>query len=61
MSRDYSKPTVEKTALNWIDVVQTQVSSLRFGVVQITVHDGRVVQVETTERMRFDKPESDSK
>ena len=50
----------DKTYLNWAQVVQQQVTSLRFGVVQITVHDGRVVQVETTERLRFDKPQSQS-
>jgi hypothetical protein len=61
MSRDYSKSTSEKIDLNWLDLVQRQVASLQFGVVQITVHDGRVVQVETTERLRFDKPQADSK
>jgi hypothetical protein len=39
-------------------VVQKQIASLRFGVVQ---HDARVVQVETTERLRFDKSQSDPK
>ncbi len=29
------------------------VSDLRYGVVQITVHDGRVVQLDVTERHRF--------
>lgn len=38
----------------WLRSVQQQVESLRFGVVQITVHDSRVVQVEKTERVRFD-------
>ena len=60
MPQDYSKPG-DKVNVNWIDLVQRQVTSLQFGVVQITVHDGRVVQVETTERLRFDKPPSDSK
>jgi hypothetical protein len=59
MPQDYSKPG-DKVNVNWIDLVQRQVASLQFGVVQITVHDGRVVQVETTERLRFDKPPSDS-
>ena|SRR5579862_1265162 len=58
MSDKLSKTTDDKTNLNWIEVVRKQVSSLRFGVVQITVHDSRVVQVETTERLRFDKPET---
>jgi hypothetical protein len=61
MSQDYSKISDEKTNLNWIDLVQRQVASLQFGVVQITVHDGRVVQVETTERLRFDKPQPEAK
>ena len=60
MSRDYSKTNGDKTNPNWIDLVHRQVASLQFGVVQITVHEGRVVQVETTERLRFDKPQSES-
>jgi hypothetical protein len=61
MSHNFSKSESDKTNLHWIALVQKQVSSLQFGVVQITVHDGRVVQVETTERLRFDKPQSESK
>ena len=34
---------------NWIEVVAEQVGTLRFGVVQIVVHDSRVVQIERTE------------
>jgi hypothetical protein len=30
------------------------VSSLRFGVVQIVVHDSRVVQIERTEKTRLE-------
>ena len=39
----------------WLELVRRQVASLRFGVVQIVVHDGQVAQVEKTERVRFDK------
>jgi hypothetical protein len=39
-------------AADWLEVVHTQVSSLRFGVVQITIHESRVVQIDTTERIR---------
>ena len=38
---------------SWLQVVAEQVSELRFGVVQITVHDTRVVQIERTERFRL--------
>ena len=42
----------------WLDVVFQQVSDLRFGFVQIVVHDGRVVQIEKTEKVRIDKPDN---
>ncbi|MCC6234822.1 MAG: YezD family protein [Verrucomicrobiales bacterium] len=38
----------------WLDLIQSQVNGIRFGVVQITVHEGRVVLVERTERFRLD-------
>jgi hypothetical protein len=43
---------------NWLSVVQQQVGSLRYGVVQIIVHDSQVTQIEKTERVRLDKPRS---
>lgn len=36
-----------------ISAVGEAVGRLRYGVVQLTVHDGRVVQLEVTERQRF--------
>lgn len=36
-----------------IDAVGEAVGRLRYGVVQLTVHDGRVVQLDVTERQRF--------
>ncbi len=41
--------------LNWLEVVRRQVGSLRYGVVQIVVHDSRVTQIEKTERVRLEK------
>jgi hypothetical protein len=40
----------------WVAVVREKVESLRFGVVQIVVHDGKVTQIERTERTRLDAP-----
>lgn len=37
-----------------IAAVRDSLSRLRFGVIALTVHDGRVVQMETTEKRRFD-------
>ena len=41
----------------WLELVRRQVGSLRFGVVQIVVHDSQVTQIEKTERVRLDKPQ----
>lgn len=40
----------------WLESVRQAVANLRYGVVQITVHAGKVVQVERTERFRIDLP-----
>ncbi len=39
----------------WLELVIQQVGSLRYGVVEIVVHDSRVIQIEKTERLRLDK------
>jgi hypothetical protein len=39
----------------WLELVRQQVSSLKFGTVQITVHDSRVTQVERLEKVRLDR------
>lgn len=44
--------------LIWLNIVRQQVHSLDFGVVQIVVHDSRVVQIERTEKVRLDKAET---
>lgn len=38
---------------DWLRVVQQKVESLRYGVVQLVVHDGRVTQSERTEKTRI--------
>jgi hypothetical protein len=42
----------------WLDLVVQHVKSLRYGVVEIVVHDARVIQIEKTERVRLDKTEN---
>jgi hypothetical protein len=37
----------------WVACVKDYVRDLRYGEVNITVHDGKVVQVEKTEKLRF--------
>lgn len=40
----------------WLRVVQQKVETLRYGVVQLVVHDGRVTQIERTEKTRIAPP-----
>jgi len=37
----------------WMTLVREKVESLRYGLVQLTVHDGRVTQIERTEKTRL--------
>jgi hypothetical protein len=52
---EFGRPTTSAGNDSWLEVVRQQVGSLRFGVVQIVVHEARVVQVERTEKVRFDQ------
>ncbi len=45
----------------WLDLVIQQVGSLRYGVVEIIVHDSQVTQIEKTERLRLDKPPAETR
>lgn len=40
---------------NWLKFVREQIGSLRYGAVEIIVHDSQVMQIEKTERLRLDK------
>lgn len=44
----------DKTNANWLAVVEESVRGLRFGVVQITIHEGKVVHIDRTERTKLD-------
>ncbi len=45
--------TTAKLAGPVMDALGEAVAKLRYGVVQLTVHEGRVVQLEVTEKRRF--------
>lgn len=51
-------PAGDASDLKWMELVVQHVKSLRYGVVEIVVHDSRVIQIEKTERVRLDKTES---
>ncbi len=40
----------------WLAIVRSKVRDLRYGIVQLVVHDGRVTQIERTERTRLQPP-----
>lgn len=42
----------------WLDRIVEQTAGLQYGSVVITVHDGRIVQIDRTERTRYDQPSS---
>ena len=50
-----TEPEPTPNQSSWVEMVRNQVSSLRFGVIQIVVHDNRVVQIERTEKVRLEQ------
>jgi len=50
-----------RASADWLELVREKVQSLRFGVVQIVVHDSKVTQIERTEKMRLQSVENDLK
>ncbi len=38
---------------DWLALVREKVEGLRYGVVQLVVHDGRVTQIERTKKTRL--------
>jgi hypothetical protein len=43
----------KQASADWLELVRQKVQSLRFGVVQIVVHDSKVTQIERTEKIRL--------
>lgn len=48
-----AQQTADIEVESWIDIVRQKISTLRFGSVQVIVHEGRVTQVESTEKTRL--------
>ena len=45
----------------WVEIIRRKVGAMRFGSVQLTIHDGRVTQVEATEKTRLPAEQDDSR
>ena len=54
-----SKPSDELSP-DWLALVREKVEGLRYGVVHLVVHDGRVTQIERTEKTRLYLNQSNS-
>lgn len=48
-----SLPSNPEPLPDWLRLIRDNIASLRFGVVQIVVHDSRVTQIERTEKTRL--------
>lgn len=51
--RSKSAPQPGGVSATALEAVADAVSRLRYGAIELTVHDGRVVQLGVTERRRF--------
>ncbi|WP_010273351.1 YezD family protein [Paenibacillus senegalensis] len=38
----------------WLERIKANLEGMEFGAVQIVVHEGRIVQIERTEKNRYD-------
>ena len=48
-------PAKREVEPNWLQLVRRQVESLKFGTVQITVHDSQVTEVVRAEKVRLER------
>lgn len=57
LPRPASRPRVSEPCAEvpeWLDLVVRRVAATDFGAIHVVVHDRRVVQVDWTQRSRFD-------
>ena len=54
MSQDLQKaPAKAADESKWLELVTQYVKNIRYGVVEIVVHDSKVIQIEKTEKVRL--------
>ena len=54
MSQEIQKPPIRVTdEARWLELVTQYVKGMRYGVVEIVVHDAKVIQIEKTEKVRL--------
>lgn len=45
----------------WVRLLEQKIASIRFGSIQIIVHEGRITQIESTEKIRLSNESSGGK
>lgn len=53
MPEPNDKPQSEPPPAAALNLVMDALQRLRYGAIQLTIHEGRLVQVDVTERSRF--------
>lgn len=46
-------PTAKTATQEWVELVRERVDRVRYGEIELVIHDGRVTQVQCTEKMRL--------
>lgn len=49
-----------KNQPDWLSIVREKVETLRYGVVQIVIHDSQVTVIERTEKVRLTHPDAET-
>lgn len=50
------QPAASATHEEWLAYVRDKIEGTKYGSLQIVVHDGRIMQVEATEKIRLQPP-----
>ena len=53
-------PNAAESPEPWVEIIRQKLASMRFGSIQLVVHEGRVTQVESLERTRIQADSSPS-
>jgi len=54
MTSEVPKKSLADSTIDTVNQISKIVQSIRFGSVEIVIHDGKIVQVEREEKLRFD-------
>ncbi len=54
MTSEVPKKSLADSTIDTVNQISKIIQSIRFGSVEIVIHDGKIVQVERKEKLRFD-------